>query len=177
MAATARRHVVVFVCPADSNGPITRKAHIVVGQSIAGSTIEPSGRWLLPRYEVVPMSRSETARLARSSTGWFLLFLCTSLLAWRISSRIEQYHPSSAGPPAAVAFFDANERNTASLDVAQSQQRFVAEEHHQLFCLDSPEVLPLLLTDRRQPDTSTVLPDILLSSVSLFSNPPPRSLA
>jgi hypothetical protein len=90
---------------------------------------------------------------------------------------MEQYHPSSAGSPAAVAFFDANERNIASLDVAQSQLRFVAEEHHRLLCLDSPEVLPLQPTDRCQPDTSTVLPDILLYSVSLFSNPPPRSLA
>jgi hypothetical protein len=90
---------------------------------------------------------------------------------------MEQYHPSSAAPPAAVAFFDANERNIASLDVAQSHLRFVAEEHHRLLCLDSPEVLPLQLKDRCQPDTSTVLPDLLLYSVSLFSNPPPRSLA
>jgi hypothetical protein len=121
------------------------------------------------------MSRSETARFARSSISWLLLILCTSLLAWRISSRMEQYHPSSAGSPAAVAFFDANERNIASFDITQPQLRLVAEEHHRLFCLDSPEVLPQL-TDTSQPDTSAVLPDIFLYSVSLFSNPPPRSL-
>jgi hypothetical protein len=106
-----------------------------------------------------------------------LLFLCTSLLAWRIGFRMEQYHPSGASTPAAVVFFDANERYIASLDVAQSHLRFVAEEHDRLFYVDSPEALPLQLTDRRQPDTSTVLPDILFSSVSLFSNPPPRFLA
>jgi hypothetical protein len=90
---------------------------------------------------------------------------------------MEQYHPSSAGSPVAAAFFDANERNIASLDVAQSQLRFVAEEHHRLSFLHRPEVLPPQLTDRSEPDTSAVLPEILLYSVSLFSNPPPRSLA
>jgi hypothetical protein len=89
---------------------------------------------------------------------------------------MEQYHPSSADSAPAVTFFDANERNIASLYVAQSRLSF-AEEHDRLFCVDSLEALPLQLTDRSQPDTSTLLPDVLLYSVSLFSNPPPRSLA
>ena len=121
------------------------------------------------------MSRSETARLAPRSTSWLLFFLCISLLAWRISFRVEQYHPSSASSLPAVTFFDANERYIASRDAVQTQLRF-ATEHDLLFCVYGFEALPLRLTERREPDTSTVLPDILLYSVSLFSNPPPSIL-
>jgi hypothetical protein len=126
------------------------------------------------------MSRPGTARLARNSTSWLLILLCTALLAWRVDFRIEQCHPSSVAP-AAVAFFDTNERNIATLDKAHSDERvhFVAEQPHRLVDLDNPAFGPVQLTetDRRRPETPPVLSRLVDLAVPLFPNPPPTSLA
>jgi hypothetical protein len=127
------------------------------------------------------MSQSRTARLARNSTGWLLLLLCTVLLAWRIDFRIEQYHLSSVATPTAVAFFDANERNIATLDETHFSlgARFVQEHPHFLADADHPAALAVQLTEtsRRRPETPPVLSGSLVHSVPLFPNPPPASFA
>jgi hypothetical protein len=103
-----------------------------------------------------------------------ILFLCISLLAWRLDSRVEQYHHSSAGPRAVVAFFDANERNIASFDTAYSQPRCVAGDHDQLFFLARPEtVLIQQPFSRERLETQTAPPDVFFYSAPHFPNPPP----
>jgi hypothetical protein len=121
-------------------------------------------------------SKSKAARSVLGSTLWLTVLLCASLLAWRLDFRVAQYHPSSAS--AAVAFYDANERNTASLDTAFPQSLVVLSDRVQLFSL-APLEKALALPSARPdgPDTPTALPDLFLCSASLFSNPPPFSLA
>ena len=127
------------------------------------------------------MSRSGTARLARNSTSCLLLLLCTALLAWRIDSRVEQYHPSDSKVPNAVVFFDANERNVATLDEAYLSQspRFLAELSH--LVLDVDDLVSaqnqLMQTNQYWPETPPVLSRIVDVSVTLLPNPPPTSLA
>jgi hypothetical protein len=129
-----------------------------------------------PGQEVISMSPHETARSSRNSTVFLLILLCLSLLGWRVSTRLEQYRPSVAGRSAAVNFFDANERNIASIDEARSTSRDVAGEQDWLF-LAVRFVPPVQPTRRFQRDTRTLLPPIYVDSVSLFSNPPPASTA
>ncbi len=90
---------------------------------------------------------------------------------------MSQYHPTVAcsGQQAQVTFFDANERNLASLDAARSHSRAVAERVDALFSA----VVPLLSVDQRHPierQPRTDLPPIYVGAVSLLSNPPPVSL-
>jgi hypothetical protein len=120
------------------------------------------------------MSPHETARSSWNSTAFLLILLCLSLLGWRLSTRLEQYHPSDAGRSATVNFFDANERNIASIDEARSHSRQAAEEQDLLFYVVRFEP-PVRLARRGHPDTRTLLPPIYVDSVSLFSNPPPAS--
>jgi len=111
------------------------------------------------------------------STGWVLLVLCTALIAWRIDFRIEQCRPSGFGNTAAVAFFDANERNLAKLDETQPAPgwRSVAEQQSSLGQSAHPSpraacaAKPLLSSFEKPP----ALKDIFCRSVSLFPNPPP----
>jgi hypothetical protein len=113
-----------------------------------------------------------------SSTKWVWLLLAISLIAWRVSSRVDQYHSSIVSPAhqAQVVFFDANERNTALIDAARSHSRLVAEQRDGLFPVVrvEPAVRPAY---KRQWETRTVLPPDCVDSVSLFSNPPPASLS
>jgi hypothetical protein len=108
--------------------------------------------------------------------------LCIALLAWRINSRFEQYRPStSAVPSSIIAFFDANERNIATLDAAHLDQRprFSAERPH--LVLDAGDLVSAqgLLTETNQgwPDTPPRLSRIVDFSVPLLPNPPPTPLA
>jgi hypothetical protein len=103
-----------------------------------------------------------------------LVLLCAALLAWRVDFRIEQCHPSTARVPvsASIAFFDANERNIASLDAPCAQPHSVAETRSFAFCAVSRPPL-LQRTDRWSPEASPTLPDIPLTSVALLANPPP----
>jgi hypothetical protein len=76
------------------------------------------------------------------------------------------------GHQAQVMFFDANERNRASIEASRSRSRLVAEQIDQLFpkaSLESPVQPPY----ERQWEARTALPPIYVDSVSLFSNPPP----
>jgi hypothetical protein len=118
------------------------------------------------------MLRSETARFARR-TSWLLVFLCTALLAWRVDYRIEQCRASSAQTHTAVAFFDTNERNLASVDAALAYVHFASEAPQLLFCVGSLAAEPQQQTKLRRPETAPALPDIPLHSFSLYANPPP----
>jgi hypothetical protein len=66
-------------------------------------------------------------------------------------------------------FFRRNESNLASLDVAKSQSRFVAEEFRRFLRIDTREKLSAQLTDRGRPETSPVLPEIPGHSVPCIS--------
>jgi len=107
--------------------------------------------------------------------------LCIALLAWRIDSRVEQYRPSALAVPTSIAFFDANERNIATLDAAHMNQRprFSAGRPHLI--LDAGDLVSArgLLTETNQswPDTPPRLSRIVDFSVPLLPNPPPTPLA
>ena len=129
------------------------------------------------RIRGLSMPRSGTARLARLSTGWVLLVLCTALIVWRIDFRVGQCRPSSFGNTGAVAFFDANERNLATLDETQLALgwRSVAEQQSSLGHSAHP---PLRAACAAKPVLSRLekppaLRDIFPHSISLFPNPPP----
>ena len=129
-------------------------------------------------YEVVAMSPHSKERSVWDSTTWLWILLAICLIGWRVSSRVEQYHPSvaCAEHQAQVAFFDANERNIASLDASRSHSRLAAERIDRLFPVAGVE--PLVQPSyERQSEDRTVLSPIYFNSVSLFSNPPPPSLA
>jgi len=130
-----------------------------------------------PVYEVVAMSTHSMERSAWSSTKWVWILLAICLIGWRISSRVDQYHPSivSSGHQAQVSFFDANERNIASIDATRSHSRLVVEQTDRLLPVAGLEP-PVRATYRRQWEDRTALPPIYVDSVSLFSNPPPPSL-
>jgi hypothetical protein len=104
-----------------------------------------------------------------------LILLCTSLIAWRLNSRIEQYHPSSTGAPVPAAFFDANERNITLLEASRVPFHPTSEPPDTLTSLENLQPLPAPPIHRIQLDQS-VLPPVLIYSVTLFSNPPPSSL-
>jgi len=128
-------------------------------------------------YEVVAMSPHSKERSVWDSTTWLWILLAICLIGWRVSSRVEQYRPSiaSMGHHAQVTFFDANERNIASIDASRSDLRLVAEQIDKLFPI--ADVEPLVHpTNARQWEVRTALPPIYVDSVSLFSNPPPASL-
>ncbi len=122
------------------------------------------------------MSPFEIARELRRATTWLLILLCISLIAWRLDSRIEQYHPSSTGSPASVAFFDANERNIISLESSRLPLHPASEPPDTLASLEHLQLHPAQPIHRIRLD-QPVLPAILIYSVTLFSNPPPPSLA
>jgi hypothetical protein len=115
-------------------------------------------------------------RSAWNSTRWLWLLLAISLIAWRVSSRTAQYHPTIAGPAhqAQVAFFDANERNTAAIEASRADSRVSDLLADRLFPLArlNPPASPAY---ERQREARTELPPIYVDSVSLFSNPPPAS--
>jgi hypothetical protein len=129
------------------------------------------------------MSRSEAARLARNLRNQFLLLLCIALVAWRIDYRIQQNHVSSVGSSSAVAFFDANERNIATLHEAKSSLRShsIAGPFHLI--LDVDRAVSLLIEEtqtgkhQRWHETPPVLSRYLDDSVLLLPNPPPARLA
>jgi len=127
------------------------------------------------------MSRSGTARLARNSTSWLLVFLCIALLAWRIDSRVEQYRPSNLAAPSSIAFFDANERNIATLDAAHLnlRPRFSADQPHLI--LDASDLVSArglpTYTNKGWPDTPPVSSRVVDFPVPLLPNPPPTPLA
>ena len=118
------------------------------------------------------MSPSETARTIRRAPTWLLLLLCTSLFAWRIHSRIEQYHPTPAST-GAVAFFDANERNIVSLEASCVPLHTASDPIATLISFDRPQPRRAPSLDRNQPPNHPVLPAILIHPAPLFSNPPP----
>ena len=128
------------------------------------------------------MSRLDIARFARKPTSWFLLFLCLSLLAWRINFRIEQCQLSNAGTPVVVAFFDSNERNMTFLDEMELNLRAPNAAGHLPFesNVDSSVVsfLQTTATHRCQrKDPVLALSIVFVFSAPLFSNPPPTVLA
>jgi hypothetical protein len=123
------------------------------------------------------MSPLERARSSRRAPTWLLVLLCISLLAWRLNSRIEQYHPSTAASTAAVAFFDANERNITSLEASREPSHPAPRQAHTLVSLDRPQPRRPQPIDRDRLPHHPVLPAILIHTATLFSNPPPSSLA
>ena len=125
-------------------------------------------------YEVIAMSPHSMERSAWNSTKWMWILLAICLIGWRVNSRVEQYHPSigRAGHQAQVVFFDANERNIASIDAVRSHSRLVAEQIDQLFPVAGLEPLVQSAYESQWEDR-TALPPIYVDSVSLFSNPPP----
>jgi len=104
-----------------------------------------------------------------------LLALC--LVGWRVGSRVEQYRPSIAfgSLQTQVTFFDANERNKASLDESRSRSRAIAERTDCRLPVAGLEP-PVHPAYRSQWEDRTALPPVYIDSVSLFSNPPPTSL-
>src|SRR5579863_4356843 len=89
---------------------------------------------------MVAMSPHSMERSAWSSTRWLWIFLVLCLIGWRINSRVEQYRPLvGVGHHSQAAFFDANERNIASIDAARSHSRHVAQKIDLLFPVASPE--------------------------------------
>jgi len=115
-------------------------------------------------------------RSAWNSTKWLWIFLAICLIGWRVSSRVEQYHPLivCAEHQAQVTFFDANERNIAALDASRSQSRVVAEQTDRVLPVAGLEP-PVHPSYKRQWEAGNALPPIYVDSVSLFSNPPPSS--
>jgi hypothetical protein len=104
-----------------------------------------------------------------------LLAIC--LIGWRVSSRIEQYHPTvgCAEHQAQVTFFDANERNIAWIDASRSTPHIVARHTGSLLPADLPK-LAIQRTYTSQWEAKAALPPDSIDSVSLFPNPPPSSL-
>ena len=125
------------------------------------------------------LSQPEKARATRPTT-WLLFFLCLSLFAWRLGSRVAQYHPSTIGDPATIAFFDANEQNLetfdACLDQGRSHLRVVARDHDWFIAIESA-ASPGWQILKDQPGPPPLLSEIFARPVSVFSNPPPPSLA
>jgi hypothetical protein len=95
-----------------------------------------------------------------------------SLFAWRIHSRVEQYHPSTPAPVTA-AFFDANERNITSLEASCVPFHTASDPVATLVSLDRPQPRRPPSIDRDQPPNHLVLAAILIHTAPLFSNPPP----
>ena len=125
------------------------------------------------------LSQPEKARPTRPTT-WLLFFLCLSLFAWRLGSREAQYHPSTTGNPATIAFFDANEQNLetfdACLDLGRSHLRVVARDHDWFVAIESA-ASPGWQILKDQAGPPPLLSEIFARPVSVFSNPPPPSLA
>jgi hypothetical protein len=119
------------------------------------------------------MSPFETARSSGRAPTWLLLLLCLSLFAWRLHSRIEQYHPSTPASTATAAFFDANERNLTSLEASCVPLQSASDPIATLVSLDRPQPRRVRVIDRNQPPNQLVLPAILIHTAPLFSNPPP----
>jgi hypothetical protein len=119
------------------------------------------------------MSPFETARRIRRATKWFLVLLCISLIAWRLNSRIEQYRPSTPVSTAAVAFFDANERNITTLEASCVPLHSASDLIATLVSLDRPQPQRAQTIYRNQPLNHPALPTILIHTATLFSNPPP----
>ena len=123
------------------------------------------------------MSRSRTAEFARHSASWLLLILCIALLAWRIDYRVEQCEAASPTSPAVVAYFDANERNAASLDEMHldPHTRFGPDYSHLRLDLDSVTavIFQARETASRPPEIPPVLPGLFVRSTSNLPNPPP----
>lgn len=121
------------------------------------------------------MSPHKTTRSTWTSTAWLLMFLCVSLLAWRLGARVEQYRPAGAGRSVTVNFFDANESNIASSDEAGRPTRSGAEACDRLF--RAVVVAPPVWAARSfEQDSGPALSSLCVQPVSLFSNPPPFSL-
>ncbi|WP_142988170.1 hypothetical protein [Granulicella rosea] len=98
-----------------------------------------------------------------------------SLVAWRLGARVDQYRPTPAGRSQSVSFFDANEGNVALLDEAGRPSRAGDETCDRLFLalpVESPG-WPARVSRQDEP----LLPSLNVQPVSLFSNPPPLSLA
>jgi hypothetical protein len=128
-----------------------------------------------PVYGVVAMSPHSLERSAWNATKWLWLCLAICLIGWRVSSRVDQYHCSivSVAHQGQVSFFDANERNRASLDASRSPSRQVAEESDRLLPVVDLEPAVSVFYERSR-DHGALLPPIYVDSVSLFSNPPPN---
>ena len=128
-------------------------------------------------FEVVGMSPHSMTRLNRSTTKWMWMLLALCLIGWRVGSRVEQYRPSIAfgSLQTQVTFFDANERNKASLDESRSRSRAIAERTDCRLPVAGLEP-PVHPAYRSQWEDRTALPPVYIDSVSLFSNPPPPSL-
>jgi hypothetical protein len=123
------------------------------------------------------MSPHSIQRSAWTSSAGLWLFLAICLIGWRVSIRVDQYHPTvaCAGHQAQVTFFDSNERNIASMNAARSHSRLMAERADPLFPAIGLEA-PVRPAPTIHWEAQTVLPPIYIDSVSLFSNPPPVSL-
>jgi hypothetical protein len=122
------------------------------------------------------MSTHSIERSAWSSTKWLWIFLALSLIAWRVSSRTQQYHPSIASPvqQAQVSYFEANERNAASMAASRAGASWMAEPADRLFQATVLEPPPHPDGERRR-EVRRVLRPIFADPVTLFSNPPPVS--
>ncbi len=120
------------------------------------------------------MSPHSIERSAWTSRAWLWLLFALCLIGWRVSVRVDQYHPATAfaGHQAQVTFFDSNERNIASMNAARSHSRLVANQADSLFPMDGLEA-PVHPARAIQWEAQTALPPIEIHSVSLFSNPPP----
>jgi hypothetical protein len=120
------------------------------------------------------MSPHSMERSAWNTARWLWILLAICLIGWRVSTRVDQYHPSIAdvGHQAQVTFFDANERNIACIDAARSHSRMVAEQIDQVLSVAGLEP-PVRPTCEVRYEARTTLPPIYVDSVSLFSNPPP----
>ena len=120
------------------------------------------------------MSPHSMERSARISSSWLWLLLAICLIGWRVTTRVEQYHPSvaCAGQQCKIAFFDSNERNIAGISASQGQSRLIASELDRLFPVVevAPTVAPSYRIER---DTLKVFPPLIVNTVTLFSNPPP----
>jgi hypothetical protein len=123
------------------------------------------------------MSPHSIKRFDRSLSKWLWMLLALCLIGWRVGSRVEQYRPSIAfgSHQAQITFFDANERNKASLDESRCRSRVVAERTDCLLPVAGLEP-PVHPAYRSQWGDRTALPPIYVKSVFLFSNPPPPSL-
>ena len=124
------------------------------------------------------MSRLETARMARNSTSWLMLLLCTALVAWRVDFHIEQYQLPSVSIPA-IAFFDANERNLSTRYESSPSPDLFTERCGLILVVDGLTSARSQLTKSNQslPETPPMLSRVADVSVPLLPHPPPASLA
>jgi hypothetical protein len=123
------------------------------------------------------MSPSETRQFSWNATSWLLLLLCLSLLGWRYNTRLEQYRLSASRSSVTISIFDANERNYIQAHGTGARPLSVAEAQDRLYvAVESPAqvVRPI----RRGLPDARLKPGLTLAhTVSLFSNPPPPSIA